>query len=142
MQELARFCAGVDGVFNRLGYIPVVSSFTGPIGRAMVWASIQVSVAGAIMFVARPLGVFAALVGEKAFAGQCMDWVRFSAHLANNAASNYMRGLYEVIPVWSNLTCYLYDKALNGVPIIPYMPSVSSWAGPSSLPVCLIAAAA
>ncbi|MEI6242148.1 MAG: hypothetical protein WCP39_01945 [Chlamydiota bacterium] len=83
----------VEKVLNIFGYIPIVSSISGPIRAIM--GKIQV-IACAV------LAVLAFLTGREAMAWRCV--ICFV-----HGVANYFRGNIETIPVIGNIACLVYD---------------------------------
>lgn len=85
----------LDTTFNILGYIPVVSSISGPFRQYFGIAKIVASIA---------LAIFAA-IGAATTAPGIVSYFLFAGCL------DIIRGGVEKVPVLGNLACIVYDIA-------------------------------
>lgn len=111
MQTIADFCEAVERVFNILGYIPIVSSISGPI-RSGIWAIAQIfgGIIGLVLSLF--LSIFTGDEGSNIF------WIW--AALVVNGVLNIIRGTIESIPFLGNLICFLYDRIRGKREIMAY----------------------
>lgn len=116
IHELANFCETVDHGFNVVGYIPIVSSITGPI-RGGLWASAQMSVGLFGIPFALIVGLLAIIIGG--FAAWA-EMLRFFFALIVNSILNMVRGVVEAVPILGNLICFFYDRMKGKRELFPY----------------------
>jgi hypothetical protein len=119
MRPLSAICETVDGVFNLVGYFPIVSSFTGPV-RSFLWAPLQVLV-GLVSF---PLILIIGIIALPLLTGASLKgWVNtllFPLSLIANGLLNFVRGFVEAVPIAGNLVAFIYDRIRHGRQLIPY----------------------
>lgn len=87
--------AKLERVFNGFGYIPVLSSFTGPIRAAIG----KVEIVAALI-----IGAIVLIVTWRF--DRAVDVV---LNYALNGVANVIRGWIEFVPIIGNYLCYTYD---------------------------------
>jgi hypothetical protein len=111
MSTVADFCETVDRGFNILGYIPLVSSITGPI-RSGIWGTGQLFIG----LIGLPISLLVALFSGGSWSHVFWFW----AALIVNGVLNMIRGTIEAVPLLGNLIVFLYDRIRGGVEIMAY----------------------
>ncbi|MEI6242149.1 MAG: hypothetical protein WCP39_01950 [Chlamydiota bacterium] len=94
--DVERSFSSAEKVLNVTGYVPFVSSVTGPL-RALM-GKIQV-----IVFAV--LAINAYMLGQKAVGERCVTCIL-------NGFANIVRGTVESVTLLGNLCCFIYDKVM------------------------------